>query len=152
MSKIREQAEVLAKPVAEKLGLTLYEIEYKKEGADWHLTFYIDKEGGVDLNDCETFSHEMSDILDANDPIESNYILTVSSPGIERRLTQDWHYTAVVGSEIEVKLFAAKDGEKRFSGILLFFENGVITLQTEDHGKVEIKTEEVSAAKTVYHF
>lgn len=151
MSKIREQAEVLAKPIAEKLGLVLYEIEYKKEGSDWHLTFYIDKDGGVDLNDCEAFSHEMSDILDEKDPIESNYILSVSSPGIERRLTQDWHYTAVIGKEIEVKLYAAKNGEKKFTGILKSFEGGNVVLETE-HGSVEIEISEISAAKLVYHF
>ena len=70
MSKIKQTAEELGQPIAEKLGLDLYDVEYKKEGADWRLTYYIDKEGGVSLNDCEDFSRAVSDALDEADPIE----------------------------------------------------------------------------------
>lgn len=151
MSKIKEIAEELALPVAEALGLDIYDVEYKKEGSDWRLTYYIDKDGGVNLNDCEEFSRQISDILDEKDPIEQNYILTVSSPGIERKLTQPKHYIAMVGKEIEIKLFTAINGEKKICGILDEY-NGENIVMTCESGKCEVETKNIAAAKSVYHF
>lgn len=151
MSKIKEIAEELALPVADALGLDLYDVEYKKEGSDWRLTYYIDKEGGVNLNDCEEFSRQVSDILDEKDPIEQNYILTVSSPGIERKLTQPKHYIAMLGKEIEVKLFVALNGEKKLCGILEEYNEEKIVISCEN-GKVEVDTKNIAAAKSIYHF
>lgn len=151
MSKIRDLAEELALPVAEELGLRLYDVEYKKEGPDWRLTYYIDKDGGVSLDDCENFSRAVSEILDNADPIEQNYILTVSSPGIERKLTRPNHYTAVLGQEIEIKLFTAINGEKKLNGILREFdgEKAVLSIDGND---VPVSVKDISAAKLVYHF
>ena len=151
MSKIKQTAEELGQPIAEKLGLDLYDVEYKKEGADWRLTYYVDKEGGVSLNDCEDFSRAVSDALDEADPIEQNYILTVSSPGIERKLTKPSHYAAVVGKEIEVRLFAPVNGEKKFTGILKSFEEPVALIDI-DGTELKIDIKDISAAKLVYHF
>ncbi len=151
MSKIKQQAEELALPVAESLGLELYDVEYKKEGSDWRLTFYIDKNGGVTLEDCEAFSSKISDILDENDPIEQNYILTVSSPGIERKLSKPSHYAAMIGKEIEVKLFVAVDGEKKYTGILEECCDTAIVMDCEGtRHTVELK--DIASAKSVYHF
>ncbi len=151
MSKIKQIAEEMALPVAEALGLSLYDIEYKKDGTDWRLTFFIDKEGGVTLTDCEDFSRQISELLDSNDPIEQNYILTVSSPGIERKLTKDAHYLAVLGKEIEVKLFAAHEGNKKYNGILKVYENDTVTLDV-DGKEIVLLLKDISAAKLVYHF
>ncbi len=151
MSKIKDIAEELALPVAERLGLDLYDVEYKKEGSDWRLTYYIDKEGGVGLTDCEEFSRAMSDILDEADPIEQNYMLSVSSPGIERKLSKDKHFIAVIGQEIEVKLFAAINGEKKLNGILKSYEPDALVLELES-GEITVQTKDISAAKLVYHF
>ena len=151
MSKIKQIAEELALPLAEKLGLGLYDVEYKKDGTDWRLTFFIDKEGGVTLTDCEDFSRQISELLDANDPIEQNYILTVSSPGIERKLSKEAHYLAVVGQEIEVKLFAAHEGNKKYNGILKAYENDAVTLDV-DGKEITLLLKDISAAKLVYHF
>ncbi len=151
MSKIKEIAEELGTPVAAQLGLTLYDVEYKKEGSEWRLTYFIDKEGGVSLTDCENFSHIISDILDEKDPIEQNYTLTVSSPGIERRLTKAAHYEAVIGKEIEVRLFAAKNGEKKFTGILESYTDGKIVLNVNEE-KIGLEMNDISQAKLVYHF
>ena len=151
MSKIKQTAEELAQPIAAKLGLDLYDVEYKKEGADWRLTYYIDKEGGVSLNDCEDFSRAVSDALDEADPIEQNYILTVSSPGIERKLTKPSHYAAVVGKEIEVRLFASFNGEKKFAGIFKSFEEPIAVIDAEGT-ELKIDIKDISAAKLVYHF
>lgn len=151
MSKIKQIAEDLAAPICEKLGLLLYDVEYKKEGADWRLTYYIDKEGGVSLNDCDEFSRTISDVLDDVDPIEQNYILTVSSPGIERRLTRDWHFEKAVGKEVELKFFTVINGDKRLCGILKSFagESLVIAVDGKD---VEVEMKNISSAKLVYHF
>lgn len=151
LSKVKQIAEELALPVAEELGLDLYDVEYKKEGSDWRLTYFIDKEGGVSLNDCEAFSQKVSDILDVDDPIEQNYILTVSSPGIERKLSRPKHFAAVVGKEIEIKLFAAINGEKKLTGILESFENDVATVNLGG-ASVSVELKDIAAAKLVYHF
>ena len=151
MSKIKQIAEELALPVAEEMGLDLYDVEYKKDGTDWRLTYFIDKDGGVTLNDCEEFSNRISDVLDQADPIEQNYILTVSSPGIERKLAKTVHYAAVVGQEIEVKLFAAYEGNKKYNGILKSYSDDGIVLEA-DGKEISLAFKDISTAKTVYHF
>ena len=151
VSKIKAIAEELALPLAEKLGVELYDVDYKKEGSDWRLTYYIDKPGGVSLVDCEEFSGQISEVLDQADPIEQNYILTVSSPGIERKLTKPAHFQAVLGKKIEVKLFTPKEGKRQFVGILKAFEENKVVLDC-DGTEVTIRLDEISAAKLVYEF
>ncbi len=151
VSKIKAIAEELALPLAEKLGVELYDVDYKKEGSDWRLTYYIDKPGGVSLVDCEEFSRQISEVLDQADPIEQNYILTVSSPGIERKLTKPAHFQAVLGKKIEVKLFTPKEGKRQFVGILKAFEENKVVLDC-DGTEVTISLDEISAAKLVYEF
>ena len=151
VSKIKASAEELALPLAEKLGVELYDVDYKKEGSDWRLTYYIDKPGGVSLVDCEEFSRQISEVLDQADPIEQNYILTVSSPGIERKLTKPAHFQAVLGKKIEVKLFTPKEGKRQFVGILKAFEENKVVLDC-DGTEVTIRLDEISAAKLVYEF
>ncbi len=151
VSKIKAIAEELALPLAEKLGVELYDVDYKKEGSDWRLTYYIDKPGGVSLVDCEEFSRQISEMLDQADPIEQNYILTVSSPGIERKLTKPAHFQAALGKKIEVKLFTPKEGKKQFVGLLKAFEENKVVLDC-DGTEVTITLDEISAAKLVYEF
>ena len=151
VSKIKAIAEELALPLAEKLGVELYDVDYKKEGSDWRLTYYIDKPGGVSLVDCEEFSRQISEVLDQADPIEQNYILTVSSPGIERKLTKPAHFQAALGKKIEVKLFTPKEGKKQFVGLLKAFEENKVVLDC-DGTEVTITLDEISAAKLVYEF
>ena len=151
VSKIKAIAEELALPLAEKLGVELYDVDYKKEGSDWRLTYYIDKPGGVSLVDCEEFSRQISEVLDQADPIEQNYILTVSSPGIERKLTKPAHFQAVLGKKIEVKLFTPKEGKRQFVGILKAFEENKVVLDC-DGTEVTIRLDEISAATLVYEF
>lgn len=151
VSKIKAIAEELALPLAEKLGVELYDVDYKKEGSDWRLTYYIDKPGGVSLVDCEEFSRQISEMLDQTDPIEQNYILTVSSPGIERKLTKPAHFQAALGKKIEVKLFTPKEGKKQFVGLLKAFEENKVVLDC-DGTEVTITLDEISAAKLVYEF
>ena len=119
----------LAQPVVEKLGVYLWDVAFEKEGAGWYLRYYIDKEpGGVDIDTCEAFSREMSDLLDAADPIEQSYTLEVGSPGIERKLTKAWHFEKYLGEPVAVKLIRPVDGVREFIGELLSFDEGERTV------------------------
>jgi len=116
--KVEDIVYELAKPVIDKNNFELIEIEYKKEGPDWYLRVYIDKEGGITIDDCQSVSEELSDMLDNADPIEQSYIFEVSSPGIDRPLKTDRDYEKNNGKPIEIKLFSPLDGKKVFEGIL----------------------------------
>ena len=148
MSKIETRVEELALPVAQELGLSLYDVEYKKEGADWYLRIYISKEDGVGIDDCEAMSRRMSDLLDEHDPIPEAYILEVSSPGIERVLKKDTHFEGAIGEEVEVKLFSPIDGKKSITGILSAHDGKTVTLDET----VTIEKEKCAQVKTVFHF
>lgn len=94
----------LAKPLIEQMNLELWDVRFEKEGASWYLRVFIDKEGGVTIDDCETFSRAFDKILDEKDPISQSYYFEVSSPGIGRDLVRPWHFTRYIGQDIEVKL------------------------------------------------
>ena len=121
----------LAAPLLEQLGLTQWDLEFVKEGADWFLRFYIDKEGGVTIDDCEAFSRLIDKRLDEADPIEQSYCLEVSSPGIERRLRADWHFSAMAGRRVKVRLIRPLDGRRDFEGILLGVDGDTVRIETE---------------------
>ena len=105
MAKIEEKVEQLVKYPIEKLGYSLYDVEYVKEGPEYYLRIYIDKESGIDLNDCEKVSNEINEILDKADYIKEQYYLEVSSPGIERKLRKDKHLEQNISKNVEIKLF-----------------------------------------------
>ena len=108
----------MVKPIADELNYEIYHIEYVKENGEYYLRIYIEKEGGITLNDCEALSRRVSDIMDEKDPIEEAYFLEVSSPGLNRNLFTESHYKRFVGREIMVKLTKAIDGKKNIKGIL----------------------------------
>ena len=108
----------MVKPIADELNYEIYHIEYVKENGEYYLRIYIEKEGGITLNDCEALSRRVSDIMDEKDPIEEAYFLEVSSPGLNRNLFTESHYKRFVGREIMVKLTKAIDGKKNINGIL----------------------------------
>lgn len=122
----------LAAPVLQQQGLSLWDLRFEKEGIDWCLTFFIDKEGGVDLNDCENFSRAMSDILDEADPIEQSYYLQVFSPGVQRKLTRPEHFAECMGENVLVKLIRPLNGQREYAGKLQQYENNEVTILTED--------------------
>ena len=137
---VREKAEALGTPVADSLGLTLWDTEYVKEGASYFLRFYIDKENGVTLDDCEAFSRQIDPLLDEEDFIDDAYYLEVSSPGIERKLTKPRHFEMCMGEELRVRLIRPLDGVKEFTGLLSAFADGIITLSTSEGEKnIELK-------------
>ncbi len=130
----------LAEPVAKDLGLRLWDVRFVKEGASWYLRVFIDKEGGVDINDCVDMTHALNAPLDEADPIEVSYCLEVSSPGIERDLTRDEHFEAMQGRKIKLRLIRPDENKQReFSGILKSYCDGNITVSVEDEEKVFVK-------------
>lgn len=137
----------LAQPIADSLGLILWDVRFLKEGANWYLKIFIDKEGGVGIEDCVNMSKAIEVPLDELDPIEQSYNLQVSSPGIERKLTRDAHFDKYVGEKIMLKLPAAVDGVKEFHGILESYDNGELTLKTKDGKTLTVNKKETSWVK-----
>ena len=129
-----ERVEEMLIPIAEQHGVGIYDVEYVKEGSDYILRCYIDKDGGVTINDCEEVSRALSEVLDREDPIPDAYILEVSSPGLGRSLTKDRHFAASIGEEVEGTLFKPDEstGEKAFQGILKEFDDKTVTVKTGD--------------------
>ena len=129
-----ERVEEMIVPIAEEHGVGIYDVEYVKEGSDYILRCYIDKDGGVTINDCEEVSRALSEVLDREDPIPDAYILEVSSPGLGRALTKDRHFAASIGEEVEGTLFKPDEstGEKAFQGILKEFDDKTVTVKTGD--------------------
>ena len=130
-----ETLEALLAPVAESQGCELYDIEYVKEGSDRILRLYIDKDDGIDLDDCERVSRAAEIVLDENDPISGEYRLQVSSPGVERKIKKAAHYTRYIGHKVLIRLFAPADpvsGRKKFTGKLTAFDNNKVTIKTEE--------------------
>ncbi len=119
----------LAAPIASELGLSIWDVRYIKEGSQWFLRIFIDKDGGVDINDCERMSRAIDGPLDDLDPIEGEYILEVSSPGIERELVRDEHFDRFLGADISVKMIRPLDNiGKEFKGVLTGYESGMVTV------------------------
>ncbi len=129
MAKVTETVAALALPVVERAGCTLWDVEYVKEAGEWFLRLYIDKEGGVSIDDCEAVSRPMSDLLDEADPIEGSYVFEVSSAGADRPLKKPEHFARYLGSEVEVKLYRPRDGRKEFVGVLRGYEDGGVELE-----------------------
>lgn len=123
-----QKVEQLLKEPVEALGYALCDVEFAKEHGDWVLTLFIDKEGGVNIDDCERVSRAIDPLLDEADPIEQAYFLSVSSLGLDRPLKKDADYLRNIGKRIEIKLFAPKNGRKEFTAELLRFDDTTVTL------------------------
>lgn len=136
----------IAEPIAKELGLEIWDIRYVKEGANFYLRIFIDKEGGVDINDCENMSRAIDAPLDENDPISDAYILEVSSPGIERQLLRDEHFIRFKGADIMVKMIRPIEGiGKEFKGVLTDFNDGEVTI-TDHSGENTVTINQKDAA------
>lgn len=151
MAKIDEALEKIALDVCQRHGVYIYETEYKKEGSEYFLRLFIDKEGGVTIEDCENVSREISPLLDNLTFIKEAYIFEVSSPGIDRVLSRDWHFEKVMGEEIEIKLFAPLDGKKDYSGILKGYNDGIITIET-DGKEIQIEKQKAASVRLAFNF
>ena len=130
MAKAEAVLERLAAPVCEEKGVYIYDAEYVKEGGQYYLRLYIDKEGGVSVDDCESVSVVLNELLDAEpDFIKDAYVFEVSSPGLDRRLRRDWHFEKAVGKNVDIKTFAPFMGSKSFTAKLLGYVHGMISLE-----------------------
>ena len=132
--KVTEIVEEMAAPILEELNLELVEVEYVKEGRNWFLRVYIDKENGVDIEECGLVSERLSEQLDEKDPITNNYFLEVSSPGAERPLKKDSDFVKAVGKNVHIKTYEPIDNEKEFEGILKDFNGDTVIIE------IKIKT------------
>lgn len=130
MAKVTDIAAALAAPIVEANGCSLWDVEYVKEAGDWYLRVYIDREGGVDIDACEAVSRALSDALDEADPIQTSYILEVSSAGLDRALKKSEHFAAFLGSQVEVRLYRPANGRKEHVGALAAYEGGDVTIET----------------------
>ena len=151
MSKITELVTDLARPVVEENGCSLWDVEYLKEAGSWYLRLYIDKEGGVSIDDCEAVSRPLSDRLDQADPIEGSYTFEVSSAGADRALKKPEHFVQFQGSEVEVKLYRPREGRKEFVGLLRNYENGAVTLEI-DGAQVLFTRQEIALVRLYPRF
>jgi ribosome maturation factor RimP len=118
----------LLMPIVEKNQLELVDVEFVKEAGSWFLRIYLDKEGGITIDDCEVVSRAMSDILDKEDFIEESYILEVSSPGLDRPLKKEKDFMRSIGKDVEIRLFQAVDGCKEYTGTLLSYDKDTVTI------------------------
>ena len=141
MAKVTEAVAALALPAVEAAGCTLWDVEYVKEAGVWFLRLYIDKEGGVSIDDCEAVSRPVSDLLDEADPIEGSYTFEVSSAGADRPLKKPEHFARFQGEEVEVKLYRPREGRKEFVGRLQNYQDGAVTLEINGDETVFTKQE-----------
>ena len=149
VNNIETKVENLLKDVIQNLGYELYDVIYAKEAKDFYLRIIIDKEKGIDLNDCEIVNDAINDILDEADYIKDQYFLEVSSPGVERVLRKPKHFQSQIGNEILVKLFKPLEKQKEFTGILKSYsEEELVLIQDDKEVKIEVKN--IALARTVF--
>lgn len=149
------RTEELLKPIADANHVEIYDVEYVKEGSEWYLRCYIDKEGGVNINDCEAVSRALSDELDQADFIEDAYIFEVSSPGLGRQLKKDKHFQKSLLSEVDVKCYKPINGSKDFTGILKAFDESTITLEMDlgqEKEEITFNRKDIAAVRLTLDF
>lgn len=149
MANIEEKVEQLVKTKIEENGYELYDVEYAKEGKNYFLRIFIDKENGIDINDCEKVNNAITDILDEANYIKEQYFLEVSSPGIERILKKDKHLESSIGEKVNIKLFKKDENNKKeYQGILEKYNDEFITIKGDKETQIERKN--ISQIKTIY--
>ncbi len=148
---IQQTVTELVSPVVENLNYELVDVEYVKEGANWYLRVYIDKPGGISIDDCQAVSEQVSDLLDKNDPIDQSYYLEVSSPGLDRPLKTEKDFTKYKGELVEVKVFQPIDGKKIFEGELVGLKDNFIVINQDGHD-VQFERDKVAIVKRVIKF
>ena len=149
MAKIEENVEILIDPTVRKLGYNLYDVEYVKEGKDYFLRVYIDKNTGISLEDCELVSNSINELLDEADYIKEQYFLEVSSPGIERILKKEKHLQDNIGAKVQIKLFKPINGQKQYEGTLKNFDETNIEIETASN-ILKIERQNIGQIKTIF--
>lgn len=163
MSKKEEyerRAEALIEPIVAKNEFELVDVEYVREGSNWFLRAFIDKPGGITVDDCELVSREFSDLLDKEDFIEDSYIMEVSSPGLGRQLKKDKDFKRSIGEEVEIKLYKGIKQMKRnkevsvkeLSGFLVGYDENTITIELEDESTMELQRTDIALVRLAINF
>lgn len=146
---IESKVQNLLEPIIQNLGYELYDVLYIKEGKDYYLRIVIDKESGIDINDCEKVNDAINDVLDEADYIKDQYFLEVSSPGVERLLRKEKHFEKQIGNKISVKLFKAIENQKEIVGILKSYNQDELIIEQENK-EMRIEVKDIAIAKTVF--
>ena len=147
-----EKAAALLEPIVQEQGFELVDVEYVKEGGTWYLRAYIDKEGGITIDDCELVSRAFSDVLDREDFIEDSYIMEVSSPGLGRPLKKEKDYERSMGKELEIRTYRAVDGQKEFYGILTAYDSNSVTVKEENKKEKTFRKNEIALIRLAFDF
>ncbi len=150
--EIEAHTEELVTPILTRMGFFLYDVEYVKEGADFYLRVYIEKEGGITVDDCEAVSREMNELLDKEDYVEGSYIFEVSSPGLGRTLKKDKHLKMSLGEEVEIKTYTPIEKQKEFAGILQSFDSEILTIAEEDGKERTFQRKDIALIRLAFHF
>ena len=129
MSKITDVITELAEPVVKAQGCELWDVEYVREAGTWYLRIFIDKEGGLSIDDCERISRRLDPVLDEEDPIPDSYVFEVGSAGADRELRRPGDFEQFMGSEVDVKLYQSVDGSKLYTGTLCGYEEGRVSIE-----------------------
>lgn len=163
MSKKEEyerRAEALIEPIVAKNEFELVDVEYVREGSNWFLRAFIDKPGGITVDDCELVSREFSDLLDKEDFIEDSYIMEVSSPGLGRQLKKDKDFKRSIGEEVEIKLYKGikqmrrnkEVSVKELAGFLVGYDENTITIELEDESTMELQRTDIALVRLAINF
>jgi ribosome maturation factor RimP len=147
-----EKTEEILLPILEKNGFELWDVEYVKEGGTWYLRAYIDKPGGIMVDDCEVVSRELSDLLDKKDFIDEAYILEVSSPGLGRALKKERDFEKSLGKEVEVRTYRMIDKQKEFRGILKGYDQDTVTIETDNAQMQTFEKREIALIQLAFDF
>ena len=147
-----QKTEEILLPITEEYGFELVDVEYVKEGSTWYLRAYIDKPGGIDINDCEKVSRRLSDLLDEKDYIEDAYILEVSSPGLGRPLKKEKDFKRSMGEEVEIRTYRMIDKQKEFTGVLTGYDADTVTIAMEDETEKTFVRSDIALIRLAFDF
>ena len=147
-----QKTEEILLPIVEENGFELVDVEYVKEGSTWYLRAYIDKPGGINIDDCEVVSRRLSDILDEKDYIDDAYILEVSSPGLGRPLTKQNHFKRSLGEEVEIRTYRMIDKQKEFTGILKDYDEKTVTIEMDDDTTKTFEKSDIALIRLAFDF
>lgn len=139
-------------PLVDKHHFELVDVEFVKEGANWYLRAYIDKEGGIAVDDCEVISRILSDWLDKEDFIDDSYILEVSSPGLGRPLKKEKDFARSIGKEVDIRLYRPREKQKDFAGTLVEYNKDTVTIELEDESRETFERREIALIRLAFDF
>lgn len=147
-----QKTEEILQPIIDANGFELVDVEYVKEGGTWYLRAYIDKPGGITVDDCELVSRAANDILDEKDFVEDSYVFEVSSPGLGRPLKKEKDFARSIGEEVEIRTFRPINRQKEFYGILDTYDKETVTIELENEEKMQINRSDIALIRLAFDF